>query len=79
GLSALLSLALGALLALALVRRGTFPGRRLALSLIATATALPGIVVVFAVVTVYGRGGWTGALAQVLGVDAGVWLYGLPG
>ncbi len=79
GLSTLLSLALGALLALSLARRGAFPGRRLALALIATATALPGIVVVFAVVAVYGRGGWVGAAAQALGFAPGAWLYGLPG
>lgn len=79
GLSTLLSLALGALLALGLARRASFPGRQFALSLIATATALPGIVVVFAVVTVYGRGGWIGALARSFGFDPGTWLYGLPG
>lgn len=79
GLSMLLSLMLGAALALSLARRGAFPGRRLALALIATATVLPGIVVVFAVVAVYGRGGWVGTAAQALGFGPGTWLYGLPG
>lgn len=79
GLSTALSLLLGAALALALLRRQRFPGRSLILGLMATATVLPAVVVVFAVVAVYGRSGWWGEAARALGFDPGSWLYGLPG
>jgi thiamine transport system permease protein len=77
--STALSLALGIPLALALARRATFPGRRLLLGLLATATVLPGIVVVFAVVAVYGRSGLVGSALRAVGIEPGGWLYGLPG
>ena len=79
GASTILSLALGIPLALALARRTRFPGRRLLLGLLATATVLPGIVVVFAVVAVYGRSGLVGSALRALGIEPGGWLYGLPG
>jgi thiamine transport system permease protein len=79
GLSTVLSLLLGAALALALLRRQAFPGRGALLGLLATATVLPAVVVVFAVVAVFGRSGWLGSALAALGWDAGSWLYGLPG
>lgn len=79
GLSTALSLLLGAAIALALLRRRAFPGRAALLGLLATATVLPAVVVVFAVVAVYGRSGWLGSGLRALGLDAGSWLYGLPG
>ncbi|MHB2168452.1 ABC transporter permease subunit [Alsobacter sp. R-9] len=79
GLSTLISLVAGAALALALARRRAFPGRGQLVGLLGTATALPAVVVVFAVVTVYGRSGWLGTALGALGLPAGQWLYGLPG
>ena len=78
-LSTALSLVGGAALALALARRRTFPGRSVFLALLATATVLPSIVVVFAIVAVYGRSGLVNQVLNLVGIDAGSWLYGLPG
>ena len=78
-LSTILSLALGAAIALALARRTRFPGRGLLTAAMNVATVLPAIVVVFAVVAVFGRSGWLGDLTRIIGLDLGSWLYGLPG
>lgn len=78
-LSTLISLICGALLALALARRHDFPGRSILLALLSTATVLPGIVVVFAIVAIYGRAGWLGHFVGWFGIELPVWLYGLPG
>ncbi|MDJ1159638.1 ABC transporter permease subunit [Chelatococcus sp. SYSU_G07232] len=77
--STILSLALGAGLALALARRTRFAGRTLLIAAMNLATVLPAIVVVFGVVTVFGRAGWLGEGMRALGFDMGSWLYGLPG
>ena len=79
GLSTVLSLALGAALALALARRSRFPGRSALIAAMNVATVLPTIVIVFAVVAVYGRAGWLGSGASLIGLDFDTWLYGLPG
>ncbi len=79
GLSTAISLAVGGIVALALIRRGSFPGRDLFVGMLATATALPAVVIVFAVVAVYGRSGWLGTALSTVGLEAGSWLYGLPG
>lgn len=78
-LSTILSLVLGAAMALALARRTSFPGRGLLTAAMNVATVLPAIVVVFAVVAVFGRSGWLGDLTRIIGLDLGSWLYGLPG
>jgi thiamine transport system permease protein len=78
-ISTLLSLALGALLALALVRRASFPGRGVLIAAMNVATVLPAIVVVFAIVAVFGRAGWIGKISALAGLDLGSWLFGLPG
>jgi thiamine transport system permease protein len=78
-LSTLLSLILGAALALALARRERFPGRGLMIAAMNVATVLPPIVAVFAIVAVFGRSGWLGDLTAFVGLDLGSWLYGLPG
>lgn len=78
-LSTLIALVCGALLALALARRHAFRGRSVLLALLSTATVLPGIVVVFAIVAIYGRAGWLSQIMGSIGVETGVWLYGLPG
>ena len=56
-ISTILSLVLGAALALALSRR-RFPGRHWVIAALGAASVMPAIVVVFAVVAVYGQGGW---------------------
>lgn len=78
-LSTVIALVAGAALALALARRRAFPGRSIFLALLATATVLPSIVVVFAIVAVYGRSGLLNQALAMIGLDAGSWLYGLPG
>jgi thiamine transport system permease protein len=78
-LSTLISLALGAALALALARRERFPGRDLFVAAFNLASVLPAIVAVFGIVAVLGRAGWLGDAARLFGLDPGGWLYGLPG
>jgi thiamine transport system permease protein len=78
-LSTVLSVALGAMLALALARRAQFRGRRAFIAALNLASVLPAVVAVFGIVAVYGRAGWIGAAAARFGVDAAGWLYGLPG
>ncbi len=68
-LSTLLSLVLGVPTALALARR-TFPGRNVLISLLALPMALPQIVVVLALIGLFGAQGW---LANTIP------LYGLSG
>ncbi|MGD9739863.1 MAG: thiamine/thiamine pyrophosphate ABC transporter permease ThiP [Bauldia sp.] len=79
GLSTVLSLLLGAGIALALARRPRFPGRSLVVAILNAATVLPAIVTVFAIVAVFGRSGWLGDLARLVGIPYGSWLYGLQG
>lgn len=78
-LSTVISLVLGAGLALALARRPAFPGRGWLLALLDLAFVLPPIVVIFGVVAVYGNAGYLTWLGGVLGFPPGRWLYGLPG
>lgn len=77
-LSTILSLALGVALAFALARR-RFWGRDLALSALGATMVMPTIVVVFAVLAVYGRGGWLVAILRSLGIDADFSIFGYPG
>lgn len=77
-LSTLLSLALGAMLALALTRR-RFPGRTLALRALGASMAFPAIVAIFGVVAAYGRSGYAAQAARALGFAPDTPLYGLPG
>ncbi|MET0428698.1 MAG: thiamine/thiamine pyrophosphate ABC transporter permease ThiP, partial [Microvirga sp.] len=77
-LSALLSLALGGALALALARR-RFPGRSLVLAALGSTMVMPTIVVVFAVLSVYGRSGWGHAALIGLGLPSGFSIFGYPG
>jgi thiamine transport system permease protein len=78
-LSTVVSLLLGATLALALVRRQKFFGRDFFIAALNLASVLPAIVVVFSIVAVLGRAGWIGQELKILGIDFGGWLYGLPG
>ena len=78
-LSTLISLVMGAALALALARRTHFIGRSWFMAVLATATVLPSLVVVFVIVAIYGRSGFLAQMASAIGLDLGSWLYGLPG
>ncbi|MGL4497307.1 MAG: thiamine/thiamine pyrophosphate ABC transporter permease ThiP, partial [Beijerinckiaceae bacterium] len=77
-LSTALSILCGALLALALMRLGEGAARRMALGLLAAMAAMPAIVLIFALVAVFGRSGW---LAQIFVGGAGhdFSIYGLHG
>ncbi len=78
GLSTLLSLALGAPLALALARR-QFPGRDGLIKAMAIGFVTPVIVAVLGIVAVHGRAGWLNQGLGLIGLDGGTYLYGLPG
>lgn len=78
GVSTVLSLALGAALALALARR-SFPGRDVALAALGAAAVMPAIVVVFSVVAVYGRSGYLGEALALVGSPARPSPFGWTG
>lgn len=79
GLSTVLSLAVGTLLAWAL-NRLRFPGRDLLVGLFASAIVTPGIVVAFGLLAVWGRAGWLSAGSRALfGVPLDVPIFGLGG
>ena len=78
GLSTLLSLAVGLLLAWAL-NRLRFPGRGIVVGLFASAIVTPGLIVAFGLLTVWGRSGWINALADSVGGHIEAPLFGLPG
>ncbi|MDP5292009.1 thiamine/thiamine pyrophosphate ABC transporter permease [Oceanimonas sp. CHS3-5] len=77
-LSTLLSLGLALPLAQALSRR-RFPGRTLLLRLFGLTLVLPVILVVFGLVAVHGRQGWSNGLLTLLGFEPVSYLYGLTG
>lgn len=77
-LSTLLAVLPALWLAGALWRR-QFPGRALLLRLCSVTLILPALVVVFGLVTVYGREGWLASLLQRLHLPFSLTLYGLPG
>ena len=66
-LSTLISLVMGAALALALARRTHFIGRSWFMAALATATVLPSLVVVFVIVAIYGRSGFLAQMASAIG------------
>jgi thiamine transport system permease protein len=76
--STLASLVLGAALALALARR-RFPGREWLIAALGAASVMPAIVVVFAVIAVYGQGGWIAEALRAVGVDPRFRIFGWPG
>lgn len=77
-LSTLLSLGLAIPVAQALSRR-RFPGRGLLLRLFGLSLVLPVILVVFGMVAVHGRQGWSNTLLQWFGLEPVSYLYGLTG
>ena len=79
-LSTLLSLALALPVARALARRTRFIGRAPVMMIMVLPLALPGLVAVLGIVTVWGRNGWLAAALNALGtgLDFGS-IYGLSG
>ena len=78
-LSTVVSVAGGALVALALNRHRQFWGRRVVVALIGASASLPAITVVFGVVALYGKSGVYGTLATRFGLEPQSWIFGLPG
>ncbi len=78
-LSAVLSVGLAVPVALALASRPAFPGRRLLLRLFAVPMALPVLVGVIGILSVYGQAGVLNRLAEWSGAGALPPIYGLAG
>ena len=77
-LSTALSLALGALLALALARR-RFAFRGAVIASLGALFVLPSIVAILGLVALYGRSGLVNAALHATGLTATLSIYGLPG
>ncbi len=69
GLSTLLSMVFGLLLARALARQQRFFGRSMVLRLLNLPLALPGIVVIIGIIEVYGKQGWLGGTIGIYGLQ----------
>ena len=78
-LSTLLSVGFAVPLARALSRRASFPGRAFLLRLMSLPMALPALVAVLGIVTVWGRAGWANGLLSMLGAQGRIDIYGLAG
>lgn len=78
GLSALFSTLLGVLLARSFFYLN-FTGKAWLYKIIAFAWALPSLVVIFAIIGVWGNAGWLAKLCQFFGVEWQFQLYGLQG
>src|SRR5690606_35916763 len=78
GLSTLLSLLAGLLLAWTLDRL-RFPGRDLVIGLLSTALVIPSLVVVSGLLAIWGRNGWINALLAPFGLETGSSIFGLGG
>ena len=80
GLSTLLSLAVGIVLAWCLHHQWAFPGRRILIALLSSALVIPTLVLVLGLVTVFGRNGWLNQITTSLfDFSFGSFLYGLAG
>ncbi len=78
-LSAVLSVGLALPVSRALARRSGFPGRSLLLRLFGLPMVMPAIVAIFAIVALYGEGGWLHRLARGFDLPLGSFIYGLGG
>lgn len=78
-LSMLLAVALAIPLARALHEHPAFPGRALILRLFALPLALPALVAVLGITSIYGRNGLLAFAFSSLGIDTVPNIYGLPG
>ncbi len=79
-LSTLLSIMIGTLLAWSLAHQSHFFGRKVLVAIFSSSLVLPTLVVVFGLITVYGRNGWINTLFETLfDASLGTYLYGLFG
>ncbi|MET3924126.1 thiamine/thiamine pyrophosphate ABC transporter permease ThiP [Devosia sp. 2618] len=79
GLTTVLSIAVGIVLAWAL-NRLRFPGRDLVVGLFASAIVTPGMVVAFGLLSIWGRNGWINKASEALfGASIGNPAFGLSG
>jgi thiamine transport system permease protein len=78
-LSTLLSVGPAILVARALARRASFPGRALLLRLFGLPLVLPTLVGILGVVAIYGHAGLINRLIAATGAEPLQFLYGLPG
>lgn len=79
GLSTLLSVAPALPIARALARRPAFPSRRAVLALLTMPLALPALVAVLGILSVWGRAGWLAQALAQLGLAHTPSIYGLTG
>lgn len=80
GVSTLLSVGLGILLAWSLNHRRAFKGRRVLLALLSVSMVLPTIVTALGLISVLGRNGWINQLYQLItGQISGFSIYGIAG
>ena len=79
-LSTLLSIMIGLLLAWSLAHQKRFFGREWLIALFSSSLVLPSLVVVFGLISIYGRHGWINTLfEQMFSGGFGNYLYGLFG
>ena len=78
-LSTILSLILGALMAIALSRSGHFWGRAWLLRLFSVPLVMPTLVAITGLVVVFGQNGWLRAAIALLGGEVDYSIYGLHG
>jgi len=78
-LSTLLSALFAIPVARALARRGAFPGRTALVRLLSLPLALPQLVAVLGILSVWGGNGWLARAAMALGGRGGPDIYGLTG
>jgi len=79
-LSTFFSVGIGVLLAWSLAHQSNFKGRSVVIAILSSSLALPTLIVVFGLISVFGRHGWINLLSFYLfGNDFGAYLYGLFG
>ncbi len=79
GLSTLLSLLFALPVARALARQARFPGRGAFIRLMSLPLALPQLVAVLGLLSVWGTNGWLARAASAAGIPSGPDIYGLGG
>lgn len=79
-LSTLLSIMIGTVLAWSLAHQSHFFGRKLLVAIFSSSLVLPTLVVVFGLLSIYGRNGWINNLSlSLFDTSFGAYVYGLGG
>lgn len=79
-LSTVLSIMIGGLLAWSLAHQSRFFGRKALVAIFSSSLVLPTLVVVFGLISIYGRNGWINTLfTSLFDYSFGTYLYGLFG